>query len=71
MLQRLHENAPANIALYEALRVVKKPQGRPIITLLGVLRKQLRELNINNFHDAINLVQDRDSWRKMITEHVV
>ena len=67
---RLHENTPAKIALQEALRETKKPQGRPKTTLLSVIKKQLNSINIDNFDEAINQAQNRDNWRKLITEHV-
>ena len=69
-VSRLHEDAPAKLALKEALRYTKKPRGRPVTTLLGTLKSQLKELNIDNFDDAINLAQDRNMWRRIITEHV-
>jgi len=69
-IARLDNHSPAKIALREATRPTKKPQGRPSTTLLGVLKKQLRGLGINYFSEAIDLAQDRDNWRKLITEHV-
>ena len=69
-IARLDNHSPAKIALREATRPTKKPQGRPSTTLLGVLKKQLRGLGIRDFSEAIDLAQDRDNWRKLITEHV-
>ena len=54
-VSRLHEDAPAKLALKEALRYTKKPIGRPVTTLLGTLKSQLKELNIDNFDDALTL----------------
>ncbi|PIK59166.1 hypothetical protein BSL78_03912 [Apostichopus japonicus] len=67
---RLQEDAPAKIALREALRHTAKPVGRPVTTLLGKIKSQFKDVNINNFEEAINLAQDRDRWRRLITEHV-
>ncbi|XP_071841678.1 uncharacterized protein [Apostichopus japonicus] len=67
---RLQEDAPAKVALREALRHTAKPVGRPVTTLLGKIKSQFKDININNFKEAINLAQDRDTWRRLITEHV-
>lgn len=32
------ERAPANVALYESIRDIKKPTGKPATTLLGALK---------------------------------
>ena len=69
-VSRLHDDAPAKLALREALKYTKKPRGRPVTTLLGTLKSQLKGRNINNFDDAMNLAQDRFKWRRIITEHV-
>ena len=41
---RLDEKAPAKVALYEAIRPVKRPKGKPSNTLLLTSKKQLKEL---------------------------
>ena len=70
-VSRLPEDAPAKLALREALRYTKKPRGRPVTTLLGTLKSQLKDHNINNFAEAIDLAQNRNDWRRIIvTEHV-
>ena len=69
-VSRLNDDAPAKLALREALRYTKKPRGRPVTTLLGTLKSQLKGRNINNFGDAMNLAQDRNRWREVIAEHV-
>lgn len=68
-IARLQNDAPAKIALQEALRPSKKPRGRPVTTLLGTIKSQLNHININ-FDEAINLAQNRNVWRRLITEHV-
>ncbi|XP_071834664.1 uncharacterized protein [Apostichopus japonicus] len=67
---RLQEDAPAKVALREALRHTAKPVGRPVTTLLGKIKSQFKDININSFEEAINLAQDRKTWRRLITEHV-
>ena len=44
-IARLDE-APAKVALYEAIGPVKRPQGKPSNTLLSTIKKQLKELDI-------------------------
>ncbi|PIK38891.1 testis secretory pathway calcium transporting ATPase [Apostichopus japonicus] len=61
---RLQEDAPAKVALREALRHTAKSVGRPVTTLLGKIKSQFKDININNFEEAINLAQDRDTWRR-------
>ena len=69
-VSRLNDDAPSKLALREALRYTKKPRGRPVTTLLGTLKSQLKGRNINNFGDAMNLAQDQNRWREVIAEHV-
>ena len=63
---RLPENAPAKPALYESIRKTKKPKGKPQTILINVIKRQLKELNILCFSDAIEIAQNRDTWRKLI-----
>ena len=63
---RLHDEAPAKIALHEALRHIKKPRGRQTTTLIGTLNKQLLDLNISDFSQAIDLAQCREEWKSRI-----
>ena len=65
-IARLDDNAPAKLSLYEAIRKTRKPQGKPITTLLSTIHKQLKTIEINNFDDAINFAQDRENWRSLI-----
>ena len=69
-VSRLPDDAPAKLALAEALRYTKKPRGRPGTTLLGTIKNQLKNIQITKFNEAINLAQDRNEWRRLITEHV-
>ena len=52
---RLPEDTPAKIALTEALKPVKRPQGKPKTTYLSALEK-----------DGIKITQDRDTWNMTI-----
>ena len=66
---RLDEKGkPEKVALYNKNKTpVKRPQGKPPNTLLSEIKKQLKELDIQEFHQAIILAQDRDNWRNLIT----
>ena len=66
-IARLDEKAPATVALYEAIRPVKRLHWKPSKTLLSTIKKQWKELDIQDFHQAIILAQDRDNWRNSIT----
>ena len=66
-IARLDEKALAKVALYEAIRPVKRLQGKPSNTLLSTIKKQLKELDIQDFHQAIILAQDRVNWRNLIS----
>ena len=59
---RLDDKAPAKLALYEAIRKTKHPQGRQKTTLIGTIKKQLEQLGISDFHEAIFTAQDRNVW---------
>ena len=61
-IARLDENAPAKLALYEAIRVTKHPRGRQKTTLLKTIQKQLQDLCGKDFYEAIELAQDRKVW---------
>ena len=56
-MQRLDDNTPARQALKEALRSVNKPQGRPKITWLKLVRNNLMDAGIQHYYsiDLVNL----------------
>ena len=61
---RLPENGPAKQGLQESIRNTKRPRGKPQTTLINTIQKQLKKLNINCFSEAIDLAQDRETWKK-------
>ena len=61
---RLPEDTPTKIALNEALKLVKRPRGKPKTTYLSTLEKQLKSRNIKGIIDGIKIVQGRDTWNK-------
>ena len=65
-LSRLPENCPAKQALYEALKPSRKPRGRPQITWIETVSKQLKTLGIDNIFDAIEYARDRKLWQKLV-----
>ena len=60
-LLRLPEDTPARQALCEALRKSKKPRGKPRLTWLGLISK---DLNIN-IHEHIQHVQELANDRRV------
>ena len=64
-LQRLPEESPAKQALNELERVVDRPVGRPIVTWIEVVKKQMKEKGLD-YKKAITLTQDRVGWRQFI-----
>ena len=65
-LCRLPCEAPAKKALQESLRPTKRPQGRPKTTWLSILKKDLKEININNIQEGIDKAKDRDVWKSVV-----
>lgn len=65
-IARLDDNAPAKLALYEAIRVTKHPRGRQKTTLLKTIQKQLQDLCGKDFYEAIELAQDREVWKTLV-----
>ena len=71
-IARLEEKTQgsAKVALYKAIRPFKRPQGKPSNTLLSTIKKQLKELDIQDFHQAIIKAQDRIIWEIWSTGQV-
>ena len=65
-IARLDENAPAKVALYDAIRHTTKPRGRPKTNLINTIEKQLKQINIKNIEEGIEFSQDRKSWKTRI-----
>ena len=65
-IARLDKNAPAKVALYEAITYTIKPRGRPKTNLINTIEKQLKQINIKNIEEGIEYSQDRKSWKTRI-----
>ena len=65
--QRLPEESPAKQALYEIERRVEKPVGRPMVTWIETVTKQLKEKGIE-YEEARKMTQDREKWRNFINK---
>ena len=63
---RLPEDSPAQKALKEALKPVKKPRGKSKNTYLATLKKQLKLKGINTIEKAQRIARDRDIWRNIL-----
>ena len=55
----LYEKAAAKVALYKEIKPIKRPHDKPSNPLLSTIEKQLKELNIQDFDQAIILGKDR------------
>ena len=58
-LMRLDENTPAQKALRVALMQSKRPRGRPKLTWIEMMRKQLQTINLT-WEEASHLAKDRE-----------
>ena len=73
-LLRLHPDTPARRALEEYLRLTKKPQGRPKLTWISLIKQDLRtariELNLKEPQETLDtlcgLARDRNAWRDLV-----
>ena len=72
---RLHKNTPARRALNESLQPIKKKVGRPPITWIKLIEKNLAIVNIklnidkNTAETTVktleNLAADRKNWKQV------
>jgi hypothetical protein len=68
-LMRLPEESPARLALQEALEKDKKPQGRPTLTWISMINKELRNINKYMYMGSRLLKEatnDRKGWNRLI-----
>ena len=63
---RLHEATPAKRALDFALQNYKQKRGRPKLTWLKQVEKQLNEINIHSIDEIISLAKDKDKWNVIV-----
>ena len=67
---RLPDESPARLALKEALRPVKRPSGKPKLTWLGLITKELAQvhvtLDIDRLQEVVELANDREAWAALI-----
>ena len=64
-LMRLDENTPAQKALRVALMQSKRPRGRPKLTWIEMMRKQLQTINLT-WEEASHLAKDREKWKDIL-----
>ena len=69
-LLRLPETTPVRKAFNEALRVVKRPVGKPKSTWVGLVAKELSAiditLNAKSLDEIIKLADNREAWRRIV-----
>ena len=63
----LPDKTSAKQALKECERKTRNPQGRPKLTWLKQIRKQIEEMKLN-YQDIETLTSDRFLWRTLINE---
>ena len=63
--KRLPEDSPAKQALAEYERQVQKPRGRPAMTWLEIVKKQIINRGLS-IEEAELLTEDRVGWRRFI-----
>ena len=59
------EDIPAKIAMKYALEEYKRPRGRPNLTWISLIKKDLSELALN-WNEAIDLATDKPGWDRLI-----
>ena len=64
-VNRLHEDTPARKALQYALADYNQRRGRPKLTWLKSVEKQLQE--VGSIDEIISLAKDRSKWNKIVT----
>ena len=63
-LMRLPKETPARTALQEAKRKVKQPRGKPRLTWLKLVEKDLGDMGITG--DGNEQAQNRQTWRSLV-----
>jgi len=63
---RLSDDTPVKKALHYAVSPYKKPRGRPPLTWLSIMKKQLSEELKLSWEKACQLAKDRDVWKRYI-----
>jgi len=74
---RLEEKTPVRQSLRETLTDAKKKIGRPCLTWMKVIEKDLAMVNVNLdlnkstpdiiLEKLVNLTKDRENWRKIVS----
>jgi len=62
---RLEEKTPAQVALKEAERPVKRTRGRAPTTYLATIKKDFYKLNISSLKDAAVIAQNREGYQSI------
>ncbi len=68
-LMRLPEESPTRLALEEALRIVKRPQGRPKTTWISMMNGELKKINSKLYIGSLHLAEEtnnRKRWNCLI-----
>ena len=63
-VSRMHLDTPARKALQYAMAPFKRKRGRPKLTWINMITKQLNEMNIN-LCDIFEIAKDRKEWNRV------
>ncbi len=63
-LMRLPQESPARLALEEALRIVKRPQGRPKTTWISMMNDELKKTKIKFYIGSLHLVEETNNRKR-------
>ena len=62
---RLNENTPARKVLRVALTQSKRPRGRPRLTWIELMRKQLEAMGLT-WEEASHQAGDHEHWKDIV-----
>ena len=67
----MNTESPAHQSLKEALRSCRNKQGRPKLTWIRMIKKDLNDIDIypqHNFENIINLAKNIKMWRAKLKQ---
>ena len=62
---RLDPSTPARKSLQYSMECYRRKRGRPKLTWISQINKQLKDLNIN-LHEVIDIAQDKKIWLNVV-----
>ena len=62
---RLPDGAPAKLTLFECMKPIKRPVGRPKTTLIKNISNDFKSVG-ENLQRAVNIAKDKDRYRALL-----